>query len=108
MPAHRFGAELAGIAIDGLHVHHTCHNTICQNPRHFETATVVDHLLVHHPEILEAFFEGRRARPRVTHCKHGHEYTPDNIYYELAKGKYRVKKCRTCILARQKLARAAA
>lgn len=41
------------------------------------------------------------GRPRLsrqrTHCKHGHEFTPDNTYRN---GRSGHKSCRTCVLAR--------
>lgn len=42
---------------------------------------------------------GRDHNARKTHCPQGHEYTPDNIDYEL--GKYS-RHCRTCRNARNK------
>lgn len=44
-------------------------------------------------------------RPRITHCTHGHRYTPENTYMRARKYTslrtgivkiYRIRNCRTC------------
>ncbi len=51
----------------------------------------------------------REPRPQVTHCKHGHERTPENVYVHPPQGKRKTTlvQCKPCILARVYAARAA-
>lgn len=42
----------------------------------------------------EARRKAYEQQPRKTHCKHGHEYTPDNVYVDPRRPKSRF--CRTC------------
>jgi len=75
---HRFAYELlVGPIPDGLTIDHLCRNRACCNPAHMEPVT--------HAE------NRRRATPFKTHCKHGHEYTPENTV--IAHGR---RECRTC------------
>jgi hypothetical protein len=46
-PAHRVAAELAGLTIEGLVVHHTCEVKHCVNPGHFELMTHEAHTRLH-------------------------------------------------------------
>lgn len=57
----------------GLEPDHTCNNRGCVNPEHIEPVT-------HAENQRRAFLRGRKtaARKPLTHCKHGHEYTPAN------------------------------
>lgn len=82
--AHRFSYLLYnGELTKPLHIDHLCRNRGCVNPEHLELVTMKENILRG---------EGTGARnARKTHCKRGHEFTPDNIRYE-GKGKV----CRTC------------
>ncbi len=53
---------------EGLVIDHMCGNTNCLNPEHLEQVTVGEN--------------SRRGHcyDSPTHCKHGHEYTPENTY----------------------------
>lgn len=69
-------------------VDHTCGRTLCMNPRHLEAVTKRENM--------------RRESERVTACKNGHAYTPENTYHRPgapAGG----KDCRMCI--RERVAR---
>ena len=63
----------------GLVVHHKCENPSCCNPEHLEAVT--------HQENVQA-----SAKPK-THCRRGHEFTPENTY--IAPGRT-YKQCREC------------
>lgn len=93
--AHRVAYELAGQVIPrGFDVDHLCRTRLCVNPAHLEPVT-------RRQNIIRGV--GPTARhSRQTHCKRGHEFTPENT---LAYRGWRV--CRACQRARQSLRRAA-
>lgn len=63
--AHRWSYErFVGPIPDGLQLDHLCRNTSCVNPDHLEPVTNAENQ--------------RRAAEARTHCKHGHEFTPEN------------------------------
>lgn len=76
--AHRAAYKaLIGPIPKGLQIDHLCTVTFCVNPNHLEPVTNLENQ--------------RRARP--THCKNGHEYTPENtVFYPSARG----RRCKTC------------
>lgn len=98
--AHRIAWEVAnGRPVpSGLVVDHTCHNAVpdcldnqdcphrrCVNPAHLEAVTSATNIMRGH-----GFGPANDAK---THCDHGHEFTPDNIYYRPDRyGRI----CRTC------------
>lgn len=65
--AHRFAYELLiGPIPLGLQLDHLCRQRLCVNPWHLEPVTNAEN-------------SRRGAKGRlVTHCVHGHEYTPEN------------------------------
>lgn len=84
--AHRFAYRLwNGPIPDGLSVLHRCDNPGCVKPGHLWLGTQSDNL-------RDMASKGRHANQRKTHCKHGHEFTPENIY--IAGGTRR--QCRAC------------
>jgi len=65
---------------DGSELDHRCRVKHCTNPEHLE-------LVTHKENIVRAFL----ARPIKTHCKWGHELTPENV---IRSGHQR--DCRSC------------
>lgn len=100
--AHRLAYhEFQGPIPDGMELDHTCHDPAtcwdgteclhrrCVNPAHMAVVTgPVNSLRTNHTA--------------KTHCKHGHEYTPDNTYLNHGR-----RGCRTCLNARARGYRAA-
>lgn len=76
---HRVSYEaFIGRIPDGLVIDHVCKNRACCNPDHLDIVT---------PQV-----NAQRGRwYGRTHCKHGHEYTTENVY--LFRG---AKRCRRC------------
>ena len=68
---------------EGYDLHHMCHNTSCVKP---------DHL-----EVLRRSHHMKLSRPRIiTHCKRGHEFTPENTFHMNSGSRL----CRECDRAR--------
>lgn len=90
VPAHRWAYEhVIGPVPEGLTIDHLCRNRACVNPQHMEPVT-------HRENTLRG--EGITARQaRQTHCKNGHEFTPDNTYIRPSDGG---RRCRTCLRAK--------
>lgn len=86
--AHRFSLVLAGCTVpDDLTVDHLCRSRACVNPAHLDVVTLGENI--------------RRAQPfrhNITHCTHGHEYTPENSLIN-SKG---FRECRTCLRERRR------
>lgn len=85
----------------GMVVCHTCNNPPCVNPDHLYLGTAYDNM-------RQAADEGRLAPQQKTHCKNGHEFTPENTKMVKQGSKpgrdpnatYRV--CRECLKAQRK------
>lgn len=73
-----------------LNVLHKCDNTVCFNPEHLYEGTQVENL-------RDAYKRGRRRGNNLggkSHCKKGHEYTPENTYIRPLEGTRACKACR--------------
>lgn len=75
--------EWIGPIPEGLVLDHLCRNTICCNPAHLEPVTQEEN--VRRGEAPSNTYRD------ATHCKRGHEFTPENTY-QMPKGRY----CREC------------
>lgn len=83
--AHRLlYVELFGLIPDGWHVDHLCRNRLCMNPKHLEA--------------VPRYVNLKRRDNAKTHCKNGHEFTPENIRWQ--RTYHRV--CRICENARHR------
>lgn len=71
----------------GLELDHLCRNTICACPTHLEAVT-------HRENVLRGVCPSAKNAQK-THCKRGHEFTPENTYPQKNRsGNGRA--CRTC------------
>ena len=72
---HRLSYQLHNLAIpDGLIICHRCNNRSCVNPAHLYAGTNFDNM-------KQASEEKRLHSQSKTHCKNGHEFTPENTVY---------------------------
>lgn len=94
--AHRVVYEaVAGPIPDGLVLDHLCRNHGCVNPAHLEPVT-------NRTNVVERGHTVTAANAAKTHCRQGHEYTPENTATQRG-GSKRV--CRTCESARNRTRR---
>ena len=90
--AHRIAYELVlGDVPDGLVLDHLCRNRRCCNPAHLEPVTTRTNLL--------RGFGASGVNARKTHCKWGHEFTPENTYIDKKNG---ARQCRACFKRRDR------
>lgn len=87
--AHRVSyTHFVGAIPDGLYLDHLCRNPRCVRPDHLEPVTNYENQVRGNTVIA--------ANVAKTHCRHGHEFTPENTGY--ADGG-RERRCKTCIAA---------
>lgn len=89
--AHRLSYRIfVGPIEKGLVIDHLCRNRACVRPDHLRQVT--------HQENILAGVGATAMHAKKTHCKHGHEFTPENTYRG-PKG----RGCRTCRTLYRKL-----
>jgi hypothetical protein len=95
--AHRFAYEYyVGPIPEGLHIDHLCRNRWCVNSEHLEPVTLIENLLRGDRTHL-----GQYQREK-THCPQGHEFTPENTWFNKTGGRH----CKTCNRERMRERRA--
>lgn len=91
--AHRISYTLAHGGYPADHdIHHICETPACVNPAHLMKLSHNDHALEYSPN--NPAYQNKRK----THCKRGHEFTPENTYISAAPSRRNpVRVCRTCV-----------
>jgi hypothetical protein len=90
MLAHRLSyMERYGEIPNGKSLDHLCRVPACINPDHLEPVT-------HRENIMRSPSAAAALNARKTHCKNGHEYTPENTYTRQRKGRMPERDCITC------------
>lgn len=95
--AHRAVWELlVGPVPDHMELDHLCRNPQCVNPKHLEPVT---------PRENKMRGVGITAQyAQRTHCKNGHEFTPDNTTYLKRPDGIQNRRCKECHRQRAKAA----
>jgi hypothetical protein len=76
-------------------IDHLCRNTSCCNPLHLEAVSRAENVRRGVGWEKGVATAAERAKA-MTHCKHGHEFTPENTYDFTTPGGVQKRFCRTC------------
>lgn len=80
--AHRYSyTKLIGDIPNGLTIDHLCKQRDCVNPDHLEAVTMKENIS-----------RGTNFQRNKSHCKWGHEFNSDNIYWIYS----RYRRCKQC------------
>lgn len=77
-------AHLVGPIPEGMQIDHLCRNRACCNPDHLEAVLPL-------VNVRRGISPANHARIRHTHCRRGHEFTPENTVTTK-----RQRYCKTC------------
>lgn len=96
MDAHRLMWIISnGEVNDKLMVCHHCDNPLCVRPDHLYMASQSQNM-------IDCVERKRHAMIKKTHCKWGHEYTPENTSIYITKDNHRERSCKTCHKERER------
>ena len=97
--AHRLAWALAyGDIPTGMLVLHTCDNPPCCNPAHLFLGTQSENM----KDKVNKGRQGTNRNRDKTHCKNGHEFTPENTFLKSSASRG-FRECRTCRRERKKV-----
>jgi hypothetical protein len=93
--AHRVAFQVTNGPIpSGFCVLHHCDNPICCNPDHLFLGTQLDNI-----KDMAEKGRGRNSMSGATHCFKGHEYTPENSFVWMQRGRP-TRRCKICYYKR--------
>jgi len=99
IPAHRFSYlfYIGEICKEKPFICHKCDNPLCVNPDHLFAGSPKDNS----QDMARKGRHWHQVAPPITHCKRGHEYTPQNTIIH----RTGARRCRTCKNLQRSLAR---